>query len=66
MMADENTVSGIPDDELLRRAVTTAKPRGRGYAPRWTAIMDTFLLGSTFSHQLCHRFGLDPEERVRR
>lgn len=63
----ERSVADIPDEELLRRAVTSARSnRSRGYQPRWFAVMDAFLLGSTYAHQLCVRFGLDPDERVRR
>ena len=55
------TVSSIPDEELLRRAVASAKPR-KG-KPKWAAVADRFVLGSTFSAQLCRRFGFDPEAR---
>lgn len=61
------TVATIPDAELLERAVRTARPRsGRGYQPRWVGVMDSFALGSTWARQLCRRFGLDPDEKVRR
>lgn len=57
----------IPDEELLRRAVFTARAtRSRGYQPRWVAVMDAFLLGSTYAQHLCRRFGYDPYEKVRR
>lgn len=63
------TVDTIPDTELLRRAVGQCRDRlsrkGEKH-PRWVAVMDTFLLGSTYSHQLCRRFGLDPDEMVTR
>lgn len=62
-------VSSIPDSELLRRAVVNARPE-RHYigrtAPRWVAVKNTFLLGSTYSNQLCRRFGLDPDEMVKK
>jgi hypothetical protein len=61
-------VSEIPDEELLRRAVTGARDRKtprHNKHPRWVAVMDLFLLGSTYSHELCRRFGLDPDEQVR-
>ncbi len=61
----DDNVSNISDDELLRRAVTTARAKGRGYQPRWVGVMDRFLLGSTYAMQLCRRFGLDPDEKVR-
>lgn len=61
-------VSDISDDDLLRRAVTGARSRthGRRYHWRWVAVMDVFALGSSFAHELCRRFGLDPDEKVRR
>lgn len=62
-------VSGIPDEELLRRAVNRVRsPRYRKGSKhhRWVAVMDNFLLGSTFAHQLCRRFNLDPDEMVSR
>lgn len=63
------SVSDIPDAELLKRAVSSARdrkfPKGAKH-PRWVAVMDCFGLGSTFSHQLCRRFGLEPTELVKR
>ena len=59
----EHTVSSISDDELLRRAVWNARGSRIGY--RWVAVMEMFALGSTFSSQLCLRFGLEPDEIVR-
>jgi hypothetical protein len=66
MLADAN--SRIAEDEiLLRSAVRNARSRySRGYRPRWVAVMDTFAVGSTMAHELCTRFGFDPDERVRR
>jgi len=63
------TVADIPDDELLERAVHSALDRGKNKGVphlRWVAVMDTFLLGSTYAAQLCQRFGLDPDEKVKR
>lgn len=63
------TVSSIPDAELLARAVRNARDRvtRKGFLhPRWVAVMDCFALGSTYSHQLCRRFGLDPAEMVKK
>lgn len=65
----ERTVDEIPDEELLRRAVRQCRGRQcrKGAAhPRWTAVMDNFMLGSTFASQLCRRFGFDPNEMVKR
>lgn len=63
------SVADIADEELLRRAVGAC--RGRQYRrganhPRWAAVADNFLLGSTYASQLCRRFGLDPNEQVKR
>ena len=68
-MSEVPTVSGIPDEDLLRRAVRGARARDvrKGVKhPRWTAVMDAFALGSTFAYQLCRRFDLDPDEMVKR
>lgn len=61
-MTDGN-VNSIGDPELLRRAVQTA--RGKHSGPRWAAVSERFLLGSTYSRQLCERFGFNPDERVK-
>lgn len=66
MNVREQSVNDIPDNELLGRAVRTARARGRGYMPRWVGVSEAFALGSTYSQQLCRRFGLDPDERVKR
>jgi hypothetical protein len=62
------SVSSIPDSELLERAVKSARANGpmRRAAPRWVAVMDNFQLGSTYAWELCRRFGLDPDEMVKR
>lgn len=67
-MADVRSgqVNDLGDIELLRRAVSGAVPRRPGMHPRWVAVQDIFLLGSTYATQLCQRYGLDPDEMVRR
>lgn len=58
----ERTVASIPDDDLLRRVVrhvVRSRPRRKEFA--WAAVSDAFGLGSTYSAQLCRRFGLDPD-----
>jgi len=54
----------IDDAALVRRAVMNAKPRRNGDAPRWVAVLDTFGLGSTYAHDLCRQYGLDPDKMV--
>lgn len=62
----EPSVNDIPDNELLGRAVRDCRRgRGRGRAPLWSVVSYRFALGSGYSAQLCRRYGLDPEERVR-
>lgn len=63
------TVDDIPDDALLKRAVANARSRGHRKGvkhARWVAVMDSFALGSTYARQLCRRFGLNPDEEVKR
>jgi len=63
------TVASIKDDELLARAVRNARDRSKRKSvkhPRWVAVMDAFALGSGYAQQLCRRFGLDPDEMVKR
>tara|TARA_R110000803_G_scaffold51177_1_gene105932 strand:+ start:1293 stop:1478 length:186 start_codon:yes stop_codon:yes gene_type:complete len=57
-------VSDIDDETLLRRAVENARPRQRR-SPRWVVVMDLFGLGSTYAHQLCARFDLNPDDEVK-
>lgn len=60
-MAD-GSVNDIPDAELLGRVVRS-KGRGRK-GPRWARVSYLFNLGSTYSAQLCRRYGVDPEEKI--
>jgi hypothetical protein len=62
----ERSVNDISDTELLQRAVYSARARSRRRAARWVAVMECFALGSTYSKQLCERFGFDPDEVVSR
>lgn len=59
----------VSDYELLLRAVRSCRridiPKGVKHM-RWVAVMDTFLVGSNYAHLLCQRFGLDPDEMVKR
>jgi len=63
------TVADISDVDLLRRAVATARSRDHEKGQwhlRWVGVSDTFALGSTYSRQLCARFGFNPDEEVKR
>lgn len=64
-MIGERDVSSISDEELLRRAVKGLTRRYKSVPQRWVAVMHAFALGSTFSQQLCVRFGLDPDEPLK-
>lgn len=62
VQAAQRTVASIPDEELLGRVVRSVvrrRPRRQEFA--WAAVAEAFALGSTFSAQLCSRFGLDPD-----
>lgn len=61
-------VYDIPDNELLNRVLRSLQNRGRGREklPLWVIVGAKFALGSTYSFQLCRRFGLDPEQIVKR
>lgn len=62
------TVADIEDQALLRRVIKSlVRPvrRSRG-VPLWSAVMDHFALGSTYSAQLCRRFEFDPDQMVRK
>ncbi len=61
-------VNDIPDNELLQRVLRNLRSRGRSREklPLWSIVADRFALGSGFAGQLCRRFGLDPDEVVRR
>jgi len=54
----------ISDTALVERAVRNARPRGCGKFARWSAIGETFALGSTSSIALCKRFGLNSEDQI--
>lgn len=62
-------VNDIADAELIRRVIADAlrlprSPRART-VPLWQKVSDRFCLGSTYSAQLCRRFGFNPDQEVR-
>ena len=61
------SVADIPDDELLRRVIVGLQAAGKGTRkiPLWSVVASMTTLGSTYSAQLCVRFGLDPDRLVR-
>lgn len=64
-MAD---VNDIPDNKLLERVLRNMMRRGRSRdkLPLWSIVADNFALGSGYACQLCRRFGLDPDQIVKR
>lgn len=59
----------VPDEELLSRVVRDCRDQQKRKGvrhPRWVAAMDTFIVGSTYAHLICRRFGFDPDEMVKR
>ena len=66
--ASEPSVNDIPDNVLLQRALRHLATRGvrREKGPLWAVVGDHFALGSGYAGQLCRRFGLDPDQVVRK
>ncbi len=59
-LASTGTVADIPDAALLDRVMRNL-PRRPRRQPAWARVGDMFALGSTYSKQLCARFGIDPD-----
>jgi len=59
-------VNDIPDAKLLSQVVRNVRAQRGRKQLRWVAIMDLTALGSTYARQLCRRFGMDPDEEVKR
>ncbi len=59
-------INDIEDSELLKRAVRECRNgQSRAKVILWSKVSRRFALGSTYSYQLCRRFGLDPDEMVK-
>lgn len=62
-------VNSIPDVELIRRVINSVcrVPRSTQArtVPLWQNVSEAFCLGSTYSQQLCRRFGFDPDKQVK-
>lgn len=62
-------MSEISDEELLRRGVAGSRNHwfspGAGHA-RWTAVSEQFAVTAIYARALCLRFGVDPDEMVKR
>ena len=58
------------DEELLGKSINNARrmlSRHKEYQHTylWVVVRDLFGVGSTTAHELCRRFGYEPNERVR-
>lgn len=58
------SVKDISDAQLLDRAVSYLSRHARRQ-PAWARVGDVFALGSTYSAQLCQRFGICPDSGKR-
>jgi hypothetical protein len=54
----------LSDVELLRRAVTYARPCGFEVVEKWRAVGWLFAVDEATAQRLCKRFGVDPDEPV--
>jgi hypothetical protein len=53
---------GKTDQDLVRAAVRSLARRALAHkTPAWAAIKHYLAVGSTLAHNLCLRFGVDPE-----
>ena len=52
----------------IKRAMLNLAPRGRKGEKqmRWVVVTEAFGLGSTYAKDLCHKYGLDPDELLKR
>lgn len=66
MMSAEGFLHELTAEQLVERAVCNSRPPNRidVRSFRWESIQKTFGLGSTYSRDLCVKFGLDPYEVV--
>ena len=62
----DKTVADLPDANLVDRAFRCAISNGRKRDLNWVKISNAFGLGSTYSAQLCERFGIDPDAKTER
>jgi hypothetical protein len=54
----------LSDVELLRRAVTYARPCGFEIVEKWRAVGWLFGVDAAVAQRLCKRFAVDPDEPV--
>lgn len=54
------------EDDLIGTAVRCVSGTSRQKTPRWVLMMDAFVCGSGVAQALCRRYGLDPDEGLRK
>ena len=54
------------EDDLIGTAVRCVSGISRQKTPRWVLMMDAFVCGSGVAQALCRRYGLDPDEGLRK
>lgn len=52
--------------DLIRRVMLNLRARNRLKTARWVLVTKTFGVGSTVARALCHEFGMDPDEELKR
>lgn len=52
--------------DLINRVMRNMKGDNRYGRERWVMVMNTFAVGSTVAHAMCHEFGLDPDDILRK
>lgn len=52
--------------ELLGRVMRCMRGPTRYGTPRWVVVMNTFGFGSTVANAMCHEFGLDPDDMLKK
>lgn len=62
------TLSGchFTENELLDRVMRNIEGANRYGTQRWVRVKDVFGCGSGVSHALCYRFGLDPDQDLKK
>ncbi|MFZ5936634.1 hypothetical protein ACOKS3_17605 [Pseudomonas sp. HS6-2] len=54
------------EDDLIGTAVRCVSGTSRQKTQRWVLMMDAFVCGSGVAQALCRRYGLDPDEGLRK
>ena len=63
-LMESEGVRDISNADLVERAVRNARDHILAPRPRWAAVMTVFAVGSTVAHEICEKYGLDPDEKV--